>query len=287
VKNINLKLSSQSIQMCGASSLEDGIEAATHVINHCYIVQGILNRMHANQDAAKEMIQWIKEHTLGGASERSTYTDKNCDKLVLRIIKKHSENTINYDVGAIPAHFDQELFNFLLMMGTDFYYHSDFSAKLDYVSNITTIMTPDVGIQNTDVAMVKEDYVGIQHVDEAMVKDYVGIQHVDEAMVNYNYALGFEVDRNALNRLINGRDGFVSRYQNALTNCVTIELPYEISEAKAKRRKNKVPHHTFLVYRSGSITQSGPGSTLMRAAYYSFMNLIAELRPLIEYIPSA
>ena len=86
---------------------------------------------------------------------------------------------------------------------------------------------------------------------------------IAEAMVNYNYSLGFEVDRTRLNQFIDGQNGFISRYNNALANSVTIELPYDPPKGTAiKRRKNKVPHHTFLVYKSGSVTQSGPGVIL-------------------------
>lgn len=273
-KNISLKLSSQSIQMCGASSRDDGVEAATHVLNHLYYTQSLLNRMNASPEITHEMINWIKVNTIGDADIRPLITDIVCGAITLKVKKSQPENRIAFAGIETPDHFDPEIFTFLASMADDFLYHSDFSAKLDYISTLKNVMLGDVTIGQVDVLA-----------DVANVSDGVAITEIGEVMVNYNYPLGFQVDRTALNRLINGRSGFVSRYQNALANCVTVELPYTPSdETKMKRRKNKIPHHTFLVYRSGSITQSGPGGEIMRDAYYSFMNLISELKPQIEYI---
>jgi hypothetical protein len=147
---------------------------------------------------------------------------------------------------------------FLLSLTDDFIFHSDMCRKINYIPHIQTI------------------------IDEPLE-----LKQVDEAMVNYNYSLGFEVDRALLNQFIDGQNGFISRYNNALATSVTIELPYEPPPGSSiKRRKNKVPHSTFLVYKSGSVTQSGPGGKIMRDAYYLFMNTIVQLQPYIQYNPN-
>jgi hypothetical protein len=66
-KNISLKLSPFSIQMCGASSREDGIEAATHVLNHLRNVQNILTEMQLDPTGTLEAIEWVKTQTMGEA----------------------------------------------------------------------------------------------------------------------------------------------------------------------------------------------------------------------------
>ena len=254
-KNISLKLSSFSIQMCGASSREDGIEAATHVLDHLKRIQYLLNRIQTNIEGTFEIIKWIKTNTRGDPAEKPNWEVHPFTDVTLRIYRPISDYSIVKPQIPIPDHFDKEITTFLLSLCDDFLYHGDMCHKLDFIHNIKTI------------------------IDEPL-----DLKHVDEAMVNYNYSLGFEVNRANLNQYIDGINGFISRYNNALATCVTIELPYEPpSGTLIKRRKNKIPHHTFLVYRSGSITQSGPGGKLMRDAYYLFMETISQLLPYIQY----
>lgn len=254
-KNISLKLSSFSIQMCGASSRTDGVEAATHVINHLQHIQRILNKIQSNIPGTLEAIEWIKGITRGEPSEKPNWDEIQCENMKLRVFRPQQDFTIIKPMTEIPSNLDSDIVIFLLSLCDDFIYHGDMCHKLDYIPNIRNI------------------------IDEPLE-----LKHVSEAMVNYNYSLGFEVDRTRLNQFIDGKYGFISRYNNALATSVTIELPYTPVEGTAiKRRKNKIPHHTFLVYRSGSVTQSGPGGELIKDAYYLFMNTILELRPYIQY----
>lgn len=253
-KNINLKLSTGTIQMCGASSMEDGVEAATHVISHLRHIQLVLDKIQDNIPQTLEIIEWIKKITNGDLVQRVMVSERKVGAITLSVQHKADDMTIARPMISIPEHFDMEITRFLLSLVDDFIYHSDMCQKLDFITRIKQLV------------------------------DYnLEIEQVNEAMVNYNYALGFEVDRSKLDKCINGREGFISHFDNALSTSVTIELPYDPPAGMAiKRRRNKVPHSTFLVYKSGSVTQSGPGGEIMREAYYKFRTIIAELRPLIE-----
>lgn len=256
-KNISLKLSSFSIQMCGASSREDGIEAATHVINHLRVIQNILNKIQADRVGILDAIEWVKNITRGNIIEKPYWEEHQFANVSLRIYKPMNDYAIIKPIVGIPEHLDRDVVMFLLSLCDDFMYHGDMCRKLDFIPNIHTI------------------------IDEPLQ-----LNHVDEAMVNYNYSLGFEIDRARLNQFIDGQNGFISRYNNALATSVTIELPYEpLPGTLIKRRKNRIPHNTFLCYKSGSITQSGPGGKIMEDAYYLFMNTIAQLQPYIRYNP--
>lgn len=256
-KNISLKLSSFSIQMCGASSRADGVEAANHVIYHLRNIQYVLNKIQDNPDGAREAIEWVKTITRGEIIEKPLWEEIQFINVTLRIYRPLSDHAIINPITTIPENLDKDITMFILSLCDDFIYHSDMCRKLDFIPNIHTIIDEPLELKN-----------------------------VDEAMVNYNYSLGFEVDRARLNQFIDGQDGFISRYNNALATSVTIELPYEPPAGTAiNRRKNKIPHHTFLVYRSGSVTQSGPGGKLMEEAYYLFMNTILQLQPYIQYAP--
>lgn len=254
-KNISLKLSSFSIQICGASSRDDGIEAANHVINHLRNVQRVLNKIHEDPQKALETIAWVKGASQGPATERPNWEERHYPNVILRIYRPSTDFSIVTPTAPIPNNLDPDVISFLISLSDDFIYHGDLCRKLDFIPNIHSV-----------------------------INEPLELETVDEAMVNYNYSLGFEVDRARLNELIDGRNGFISRYNNALATSVTIELPYEPLPGRAiKRRKNKVPHMTWLVYKSGSVTQSGPGGELMRDGYYLFVNTMRELQPYIQY----
>jgi hypothetical protein len=254
-KNISLKLSAFSIQMCGASSKEDGEEAAMHIINHLHRIQNILNKIALNLTHTLTIIEWVKEHSKGALTEKPNWELHVGSNISLKVYTPTMDHFIVKPDIPFPAEFDPDIANFVVSMTEDFLYHSDMIKKLDYIPKFPPV-----------------------------IKEAIYVRRLDMAMVNYNYSLGFEIDRDRLNQCIDGQNGFISRYNNALATSVTIELPYEPpADSAIKRRKGKIPHHTFLVYRSGSVTQSGPGGKLMEDAYYLFINTIISIIPYIHY----
>jgi hypothetical protein len=253
-KNISLKLSSHSVQICGASSRSDGTEAVEYILKHLTHAQRFLDQMQADPEKTAVTIAWIKEQCRGVLTTREGWEEQTFSNLVLQVQHDRPDNFLAEVVTPVPAGIDTALVRFLLSFLPDFLYYSDYCQKLDLIAGFPLV-----------------------------VSEPIAIDKVEDCMVNYNYSLGFEVERTALNELIDGRYGFVSRYNNALTSYAIVELPYEPSPTShIKRRKSKVPHHTFLVYRSGSVTHSGPGGENMKGAYYLFMQAISELRPYIE-----
>ena len=102
------------------------------------------------------------------------------------------------------------------------------------------------------------------------ITDGVKLDSYTTVMVNYNYELGYEINRFALRTHIDGVNGFSARYENEVEHSVTITLPY--SDKKA---------HTFIVYRTGRVTQSGPDIDRIRQAYDLFATMIEQIRPYI------
>ena len=163
-------------------------------------------------------------------------------------IKVPKEYPDNY-----PEDVDSDIINFYIKYVSDFAYHHVYCQFLESVKTIEQVVTKDLAIES-----------------------------INMAMINYSYSLGMSIDRWALGNSINGRNGFTARYCNSTDHSVTISLPYKIPEnRKSVRRKNKLPRHTFIVHKSGIVTQSGPNIDLMRDAYYLFMDTIMEIRPMI------
>ena len=153
----------------------------------------------------------------------------------------------------LPSTIDERIANFYISHGKDFEYYSDWCSSLDWLKEQTFVCSRPLEVKE-----------------------------VQKAMVNYNYDLGFNVARQELARRIKGLGGFYARFLNSVEHNVTIELPYELpEESKRMKKRSKRPCHTFLVYKSGLVTQSGPGEELMRDAYNLFKRTIMELRPFI------
>jgi hypothetical protein len=239
-KNVSIKLSSTKIQMCGASSVEQGAEGANHIIQALLAIQDQLDYIQANRERAQATLEWIKTETRGVPIERADEGGKT----------DHQLRAVSTTETEVPPTIDGRIVSFLLRQQPDFLYHSDFCSELDWILTLKQVTTRPLEIQQ-----------------------------VCKAMVNYNYDLGFHIDRYELVTRINGLNGFYARYDNAVEHNVTIELPYEVpANHRAMRRKNKHPCHTFLVYMSGLVTQSGPGEELMREAYYRFNATINSIR---------
>ena len=105
---------------------------------------------------------------------------------------------------------------------------------------------------------------------------------INIAMANYSYSLNMKVDRWQLAQLIDGFEGFNARYNNTTDHHVTVTLPYTPDESESIKRKAIEKCHTFMVYKTGIVTQSGPHPRMMKDVYLQFMNFIEAVREKIR-----
>lgn len=149
-----------------------------------------------------------------------------------------------------PEELDADMAELLLSYTIDYVYHSDYLSKLDAFMTIDKrIYTPGMGPLRFLSATPR--------------------------MANYNYSLGFRVDRIQLKLCIRGLYGFVPRYDNGYDGSVIIDLPYDADEP---RKEKKVPHHTFTTHMTGSVTQCSPAWDKRVEAYNIFMRAINEIK---------
>ena len=133
-----------------------------------------------------------------------------------------------------------------------------------------------------------EDYVNF--IEEVLQYDRVyveplTIRELFPLMVNYSYSLGFCIDRSKLSNMIHGNHGFYAFYNNTTDHCVKIILPYVPTDAmkaidnlrynKDQKKKRKY-QHSFMVYKSGLVTQSGPNMKMVEHAYNKFNTLLRQ-----------
>lgn len=255
-KNVNIKLSLESMEICGIPSVELGTESINLLINHINNIQNVITSIKENKDVALRTIQWIKDNVKGDKIDRYECTQRG----KFKIYNKIDDYSIVYPINTLPYDLNFDLAKYIISICSDFVYYNDMCIQVDSLINL-----PDI-INNEDKKLA--------------------ITSFNFWMVNYNYYLDFVVDLEALHRVMNDSDEFYTHYHNSFTHCVTIELPYDPSlKAPVKNKKNDIPKITFLCYRTGNVTQSGPGGHIMEESYYKFRSKIESIRSQIEFIP--
>lgn len=155
-----------------------------------------------------------------------------------------------------PKHINSRIASFLIQYVQDYAYHHIFIDFLENFKDITRVFIPNEKIP-------------------------LSIGEMNIAMINYSYSLKMNIDRWKLAELIDGYEGFHARYNNTTDHHVTITLAYQKNNSESINRKN-LQNHTWMCYRSGIVTQSGPSPALMAPVYYKFMKFIQQIKNQIE-----
>jgi hypothetical protein len=253
-KVINSKISATSIQMCGGTNIKDGNEITDIIIKHIYDIKDILTKIDNNYEEAVEAMEYILEISKGEpiSREKETnisdriFTTELIDDYICEKINKHHKP---------PSYINIEFFNFFSKYNEQ-QYHSDFRTKLEWI-----LKTKDV----------------INGIDR------IAPRLINTSMVNINYKLGFSVNRFLLALYFDKQDGLFVKFNNSIMPYAAIEIPFISKVEKTKNKDNKIDYHTIIVYKSGSVTQSGQGGKPMEDAYCRFMrNVIKYKEELIK-----
>ena len=174
-----------------------------------------------------------------------------------------------------PKNIDARIGSFLLSYLQDFAYHHVLADFLETFKEINRVyMNNEVPIEGNGSTMVLE---ALEDKKVEMRKIPFSIGKLSIAMINYSFSVGMNVDRWALCQLIDGYKNFKATFNNTTDHHVTVTAPYTADEGEVIKRKNS-PSISFLVYKSGVVTQSGPNPKLMRESYYDFMNFLKDNR---------
>lgn len=300
-KNVNAKLSSNTIHICGSNSEELAKEASMHLIKHLYEIQDDLDYMNSKIEDARNVINWIKDNSKGDQyiidsvsheiiemapddkinengilvnGDHNPYfiyeklpipkKNKNSDlqihevanfipKISVRAVKPMYVDSILIPDGypdKYPDNIDERLANCFIRYAPNFAYYDHYCAFLDDIIKIETIIEKPIEVNDLLIAMI-----------------------------NYSYTLGMNIHRANLAKYIDGINGLKSSFNNTSDSYVKIELQYEpTQEMKKIRKKYKIPKHTFMVYKSGLVTQSAPNRQFAREAYYIFRSAIDSIK---------
>ena len=193
-----------------------------------------------------------------------------------------------------PKNINPRIANFLISYIQDYAYHHVLTEFLENFKNIDRVFTyQEVPIEEEEIYSGKEfDNLEdkVKYLEEKINKPFqnkkghllpLSLGNMSIAMINYSYSIQMNVDRWKLTELIDGyeKDGKIWRavYNNTTDHHVTITVPYVAEEGEnIKRKKSK--SISWMVYKSGIVTQSGPSPALMKDVYYDFMNFINSVR---------
>ena len=196
-----------------------------------------------------------------------------------------------------PKNIDSRIANFLISYIQDYAYHHVLADFLENFKNIDRVFTYEEVSEEEEVYTEKhfdnlEDKV--KYLEEKVNKPFqkknakllpLTLGNMSIAMINYSYSIQMNVDRWKLTELIDGyeKDGKTWRavFNNTTDHHVTITVPYTADEGEnIKRKKSRAI--SWMVYKSGIVTQSGPSPALMKDVYYDFMNFINSVRDEIK-----
>lgn len=245
-KDINLKLSSVKIQMCGSKSREMCMIAAQHVVDNLIEVETLLRWIDQNSEHAKITTDWVLTVVRG-----KLYLNVNNPGTVgVRNIK-----LCQNEMPDIPKNIYSPLAEYLIGLAWDFSEYTLFKKNVEWLLTVKHIIRP-----------TESDNI------------YLRPSKVITAMVNFNYPLGFKVRRMALCKIIEKmRPGCRARYNNQYDSHVRIYYP-----CLSEEHPDKVKYSTLIVYSTGHVTQSGPNPEIGYRVHYAFIKLANQIKPLID-----
>jgi len=272
VKNINLKLSTSKIQMCGSTSDEMVIEAIDYLIILINEVCDFVEYMRSKPQKSLKTIGVLRLQSKGPVEtifKPNLNSGGHGDIIMTRF------ESINIPTGPWNQ-IDPKIYAILGPKIAEAKFHGYQYCYIEHIFDIVENL-----INNPDIKVTEKSLT---------------YKEVARSMVNYNYGLGFYVlnfrlQRN-LSNLFNSCDfykGCISTYQNDSTRRVKISAPFDVPEEyvnKIWRNAKTKKEHTFTITTKGPVTQSGPHEDLMAEIYYKVIGAIISLRPKVEDLVS-
>ena len=114
---------------------------------------------------------------------------------------------------------------------------------------------------------------------KSMINGEFTVKHITLIMTNYNFSLGFEIDRDQLAQEVQAKTKFKAYYDKTVNYAVKLTMPYIRDENFKFIKKKKSEKYRFViqVYKSGKITFTGPSPELMAPVYKYFREFICSV----------
>lgn len=247
-KNVSVKIYRTKFHLCGGTSVDIVREAVEYLRSMIIEVDNMLKFIRDHWNQCEEIFQWYEENTKSG----------EFDALFDPIIKDpldflDEDAEFDYDDVAtmrekiripqqIPDRFydteeSKRLSSFIYQRLIDVKYHDTFVKTLEFIRSKDSVFTGTMEILE-----------------------------LEKVMINFNFNLGYRIDRCKMVEVISGINGFIVRFKTTVNHAVTIKLP-----SGEYNKKGKEKYSTFNVYKSGLVTQSGPDEEVMKESRILFI----------------
>jgi hypothetical protein len=272
-KNITCKLYPDKLHMTGCKSLDHARETTSYILHHVYKIQRILKLINSDEEGAEKIIRGVSKAVAGEVHSRVTETVVG-DTIYTLNEQYISVNQSPITLDGVPPEYE-EFVEYLLSLRQQFTTHSLLDAHYLSLLQISKL-------NSTTHPFITGTYE---------------CKHISSSMLNKNYSLGFAVDRENLNSIINGNCGFSSSFIHDLSAYVHIGLRYDpktrtaitmdgnviaAPQTESKKKKNGEHHNSILVWGTGQVTQSGPETSICRKAYILFMKIVSDFSEAIR-----
>lgn len=282
VKNISVKISNNSFQMCGVSSVEDGCDAANIIIKYINEIIRMQVKLIKHQEEVNKILKWLERECKGDI--QYVTGDKHIETIRNRIKSKKVRIFESYVISGhyvkypdhIPEEFNQEIVSFFLQYIEDIKFNGLLYEH--YILKLRQIIDLEMAIDSKICYFFKSDF-GLS------LNTTINICSVNVIMANYNYNVGYKINREKLAEIANYLTllGIHARFDIEFVNHASIDILYKDTEnLNIKRNPRKPTHHSLICYRTGSVTQSSGGIRIARDAYNILKYICDNFRDEIE-----
>lgn len=234
-KLINAKISKMKIQMCGTKTRTDAEEVVDIARRKIEVALKRHRTLSSDIDGIKTLVKTILESTKGEPVIRSHIIPDKKKEY----IPEHDHSVVPFKIKCNTA---SEKLLMKMIKESSFVYYNDLCNFCEgLIENLPK--NPQVNLGN--------------------------LKEINSAMVNYNYKIGRRINYQELKQKLEKPWEVINDPDKKVFTRVT--LPYK----SEKIRKKKQSEHTFMVYATGSTTQSGPGGLLSKEAYLMFMEALS------------
>lgn len=272
-KQLSTKLSSKKIQMCGAKSLDMATRGAEYLVNHINECVDFISYIHQNKSLYVEAGNWLLDNCKG----QSVQVENCVVQGRINMVNLVSDWLISYpDESVVPEEYKYIVSKIIYRL-SDINYRCELVPILEYYSSLAP--TDILGNVRVNMSYLEDQSLAEDPI--LPVGTPVSTLKVGRSMVNYNYKLGFKIDRYKLANILKSK-GMGVQLVNTVNSYIRVEMSSSIeNDEYVIRRKGSHSKQLFLIYMSGSVMHSGPGGDCMANCYYNFMIEIAQVRDLV------
>lgn len=261
-KNVNMKIFTNKINLTGTTNFEVAMKAVEFLLTKIKYFQTCIDSVRDEKyfDIIDDSIiklskQFIRDKVLRVDIGKEDYVITRTEPSPLF---RNRKATLYSSFVYFPENLDTNLGLFIYSIFMKYSYWSEVRNALSFIINEKTRNICDPNIS---------------------------ILQIDKALTNYDYYIGFKIDREKFVDVFrqNFKEWTLS-FNPSFSADIFITVPYDSEHPSIKNSiiKRKEFKQTLRVRKSGAVTQFGPDGELAKELYDLFTNKIIEFREFIE-----